>query len=289
MELLRTNSFKIIGRLKSQDLKVGRKDNGEGYISGKAIIISNLDGRDNEFEVSFYTNQLTKDKKESQLFITYSNLESLVGKKVEVTGELRESRFWSRASNQMVSAQQLSGRFIRGTTESSIDEGSFELGGFVIEELKEKKNKDNEVYRYDLALGQSNYSGTSMSRFVVHVDPNEREIVNGVRSYRIGQTVRVNGDLRFIVNIVTSTASNEGGFGSGVTRTFTNKIHSFFVRGGTAPIADAAQGMYSSDVVRSLVAAYKARDVELSAKAKDSGADAVEEAAPVSSRQTSLI
>jgi len=290
MDLLRTNSFKIVGRLSSVDMRPGnRKSDGAGYISGSAVVVSSLGGADNTFEIRFYTSQNTKDGKVSQLYNSYSKMSELIGKKVQIDGEIRENRFWSKSTNQMASAQQLSGRFVRGVSETTADEATFEVGGFIVEELKEKVNKDNEIYRYDVAIGQANYSGNMMSKFTLHVNPSDREIINGVKSYRVGDTVRVNGDLNFIVKVVTSTAKNEGGFGEGITRTFTNKISNFFIQGGSSVITDSAQGAYPSDVIRSLVSAYKAHDVELMNAAKDGGSEAVEEASVVTSRQTSLI
>lgn len=190
----------------------------------------------------------------------------------------------------MVSAQVLSGRFVKGVAESATHEASFELGGFVTEELKERTNKEGVTYRYDLALGQANYSNDMMQRFVIHVDPVDREIIKGVQTYRIGDTVSVNGDLRFVVETKTVESKSEGGFGAGVIRTYTNTTRSFFIRGGSAPIRDEAKGMYPSDMVRALVSAYKEKDVELMAKAKDSSSSNTASNAPtVTSRQTSLI
>ena len=289
MDFLRTNSFKIVGRLMSANLVPSVSKKGDGYISGSATVVSNMGGVDNTFEVHFYTSQKTKDGKESQLYLSYSKMSDLVGKKVQIDGELRESRVWSKSSNQMASSQQLSGRFVRGMAESSIDEATFELGGFIVDELKERTNKEGEIYRYDVAIGQANYKGDMMSKFVLHVNPSDREIVNGVRNYQAGQTVKVNGNLNFIVKVVTSTAKNEGGFGEGVTRTFTNKISNYFIQGGSSPITDAAQGSYPSDVIRSLVSAYKAHDAEIMSNAKDSSPAPVEESSVVTARQTSLI
>lgn len=291
MDVLTKNSFKVVGKLVSQDLKTGQKKDGKGgFISGKVVVLSVLDGKNNEFEISFYANQSTKDGKDSQLFTSYSKLGELVGKKVEITGDIRESRFWSANANQMVSSQQLSGRFVRGVSETTTDEGSFELGGFVVEGIKEKTNKDGDVYRYDMTLGQSNYKGDNMSRFVLHVNPVDVEIKRGVEGYNVGQTVEVYGNLRFYVTRTEVEQKNEGGFGTPIVRTYVNKQHNFFITGGTAAIVDAAKGMYPSDVIRSLVSAYKARDVELanSAKSSDDGA-AVEEDTKVSFRQSSLI
>ena len=291
MDFLRTNSFKVVGRLVSQDLKAGnRKDNGAGFISGKAVVVSNLGGKDCEFEISFFANQSTQNGKDNQLYISYSKLGELVGKKVEITGDIRESRFFSTRTNEMVSSQQLSGRFVRGMAETTADEGSFEVGGFVVESLKERRNKDNEIYRYDLALGQANYSGNGMIRLVFHVNPSDVEIVKGVSAYEVGQTVSIYGDLRFYVEKVTAEKSNEGGFGAPIVRTYVNKQHNFFITGGTAAIVAADKGMYPSDVIRNLVGAYKARDVELAANAKASGDSAPAEEEPkVSFKQTSLI
>lgn len=293
MDLARKNTFKVVGRLQSQDLKTGnKKSNGDGYIYGKAVVIANLAGEDNEFEISFLTNEKTKDGKVNQLYVSYSKLGDLVGKKVEISGEIRENRFWSTNGNQMSSAQQLSGKFVRGVSESTPDEGSFEIEGFVVEALKEKTNKDNEIYRYDLTLGQANYSGNNMSRFVLHVNPVDTAIVRGVQGYQVGQTVRVQGDLRFIVKQVRVQEENAGGFGTPATKVFMNKQRNFFITMGTAPYSDPSAGMYSMDVIRTLVAAYKARDVELANKAKDSGsvsAEPVEQETKVSFKQASLI
>ena len=63
-KLLRENSIKIVGRLTDAHVTLGnRKDNGQGYISVDATVISLINGVSNEFKVNFYTNQLTKDGK----------------------------------------------------------------------------------------------------------------------------------------------------------------------------------------------------------------------------------
>ena len=60
--------------------------------------------------------------------------------------------------------------------------------------------------------------------------------------------------------------------------------------GGSAPITSVENGMYSSEIIRNLVAAYKAADVQLAEKGKNGGSSQEEEVATrVSNRQTSLI
>ena len=95
-KLLRENSIKIVGRLTDAQVTLGnRKDNGQGYISVDATVVSLINGVSNEFKVNFYTNQLTKDGKQSKLYDSYNKLPEMIGKKVEIDGEIRENRYWS--------------------------------------------------------------------------------------------------------------------------------------------------------------------------------------------------
>ncbi len=290
MELLKINSMKIVGKLVEVALKTGnRPTDGIGYVSATATIVANLDGRDNEFEVQFYSSALTQDKKENQLYKSYMKMEDLKGKKVEVTGDIRESRFYSTRNEQMGSSQILNGRFIRGVAESTMDAATFEFGGFIARELTEKKNKAGEIYRYDVALGQANYKGDMASIFTFHIDPTDVNIVKGVQNYAAGQTVKIAGNLRFIVETVESVVNNEGGFGDPITRTFTNRQKNFFIKTGSAALSADQDGYYDKETISTLLQAYKANDVEIESKAKNKDDKPVSEKPAMSARQTSLI
>lgn len=293
-KLLRTNSIKIVGRLTDAQVTTGnRKDNGAGYISVDATVESVINGVSNEYKVNFYTSQLTKDGKQSKLYDSYSKLSEMVGKKVEIDGEIRENRYWSANLNQLISTQLLSGKFVKGVVESAVDVASFVIGGFLVKTPVEKRNKKDEVYRYDVTVGQSNYKGDGMNMITLHIDPNHREIVSGVEGlYSVGDTVQFSGSLVFKVETVTVEDENTA-FGAPVTRTYTNRQNNFYIEGGSNPIAD--ERSYSSDVVTTLINAYKAHDVELQNAASNSAKPAnnsapVNNAAPtVTKRQTSLI
>lgn len=292
MDALKTNNIKIVGRLGAVDLKTAnRKNNGAGYISGNITINSVIGGEDKEYEVSLFANEMTKEGKPSQLYQNYAKLSDLVGRKIEVTGELREDRYFSSQAKQLISSQKLSGRFVKGVTEVTPDEATFEIGGFIVSGLTEKKNKDGEIYRYDVQLGQGNYNYSSLSIFNFNIKPTEVEIVKGIsNSYKVGDTVVLNGNLDFVVKTVTKESANVG-FGSGAVRTYTNRIRSFWICGGSVPIASIEDGAYPRDLINSLISAYKAHDVELSNKAADSATanDSLEDKPAVSNRQASLI
>ena len=209
---------------------------------------------------------MTSAGKVSALYTSYTKMAELEGKKVEITGSIRENRYFSSTLNQIISAQELAGRFIKGVAESAQDDAKWEMSSFIVKTLVEKVNKKEEVYRYDLTLAQANYSGSAISMFVLHVDPSRRDIIKGVEGYEAGQTVRLNGSLIFKVETVTSEAKNEG---------------------GSAPITDETK--YDGATISDLISGYKARDVELSEKGKSAAPAAVESTPTVTRKQTSLI
>lgn len=292
MDLERTNIIKIVGRLTNCEIKTGnRKSDGMGYVSVTASVTSDISGEDNQFEVSFYAFQSTKDGKENSLYKTYITMNELIGKKVQIDGSVSEARFYSTKQEKMVSGQRLNGRFIKGVSEQSRDEATFELGGFIMKTLTEKTNKSGEVYAYELALGQCNYSGNAMSMLTVQVNPNDREIVMGAKNYNLSQTVKVYGNLHWITTQTTQKSENVGGFGEAPVRVFTNHQRNFFMTGGTAP--EVAPAAYDVAMINSLIEAYKAKDKQLELEAKSraqkGSAAPVATEAPITQRQTSLI
>ena len=287
-KLQHVNTFKVVGRLVKADVKLGTSTkNGQPYVSATATVQSVINGETKEFEIDFYSSQMTGAGKVSALYTSYSKMAELEGKKVEITGSIRENRYFSSNLNQIVSAQELAGRFIKGVAESAADDAKWEMSGFIVKTLQEKVNKKEEVYRYDLTIAQANYSGSAISMFVLHVDPSRRDIITGVEGYEVGQTVRLNGALNFKVETVTSESKNEGGFGQGVIKTYTNRTKNFFIEGGSAPIKDETK--YDGAVISDLISAYKARDVELADKGRSSNSTPVESTPTITKKQTSLI
>ena len=291
-KLLKTNSVKIIGTLTNADVKTGnRKEDGQGYISATATVVARIDNVENEYKVTFYANQMTKDGKVSKLYESYENMPELVGHKVEIDGEIRENRYFSTNTNLMVSTQQLSGKFIKGVVASTVDTATFLVGGFLAKTLVEKRNKDGEVYRYDLAIGQSNYSGTGMNVITLHVNPNDRDIISGIENtYQLGDTVQFKGNLVFTVTTVTVEDKNTA-FGAPISKTYTNRQSNFYITSGSNPVTN--ETAYSREVITALNNAYKANDTVLQSRATSGAepkANATLDAAPVATkRQTSLI
>lgn len=287
-KLFRTNSFKVVGTLASAEVKTGVAKSG-GYVSVDAVITAVIDGVNNEYQIGFYASETTKEGKHSKLYDTYVGLPELLNKKVEITGEIRENRYWSTNLGQLISTQLLSGRWVKGVPASTADEGSYEIGGFIGRQITERKNKNDEVYRYDVTVGQSNFNGDGMSIFTLHINPDNREILNGVESYEIGETVKLKGKLAFTVETKTEADPNSG-FGEPMMRTYTNRQRNFYIIGGSNPGAISGDEAYTPAVVKQLKEAYDKRDVELQSSAKTEAPTApVVNEAPVTRRQTSLL
>lgn len=286
--LMNENRFNVVGRLISADVKFGnRPSDGSGYVTVDALVLSVIDGEENEYPISFFASELTKDGKHSKLYDTYAKMPEIISKKVDVSGSIRENRYWSANSNQLVSSQQLAGTWIKTTTENQADMGSFELGGFVGGAVQEKRNKSDEIYRYDLVLGQVNFKGDNMSRFVVHINPNNHEVLSAVQSlYEVGDTIKISGDLKFITK--EDVVTEETGFGKPITKTFKNKQRNFYITAGNYPITDE-NAAYSLEKIKELKAAYDARDVELMNAQKAAPAPVATAPTPITKRQASLI
>lgn len=288
-EFLSTNTFKVVGTLvkAEQNLKTDSKT-GTQSISVVATVASMIEGKNHEFTVRLFSKALTNDGKPNGLYASYSKMNELEGHKVEISGSMVENRYYSTNSEQMVSAQTLQGRWVKGVPATTVDEATFTIGGFIIKEVTEKVNKNNEVYRYDIAIAQSNYNGDNISVFNLNIDPSNIEVLNGVRTYKTGDTVKVAGDLTSVVETKT-VEDTTAGFGRKVFNTFTNTYKGYYITFGSNAIQDATT--YDGMTIQRLVAAYKAKDTELMAQAKTSAPSTPvnNNPAPVTQRQTSLL
>ena len=291
--MLQTNNFHVVGSLISVDSKTGTfKQNGHNYINVTATVKSVINGQDNIFKIRFFSSDTKADGTPNKMFNIYNSLEkNYKDRRVVIDGSIRDNRFVGK-DGQMHASQSLEGKWISAAEEFEVDEGTWSVGGFVAKDLEEKTNKNNEIYRYDFTIGQSNYKGDNMSLFTFHIAPGDNVILNGVRKYKVGDTITLNGKLNFIETIAVVEDKNNA-FGEPITKTFVNHNNNYFITGGTNPITDAAdQDKYSNQVITSLVAAYKASGVEIQQKASSSKAAApveTNEAPKPSVRQTSLI
>lgn len=292
-----SNYFKVVGTLVKADVKTGTmKANGEEYVSVKATVESLINNEKNTYDIDFFSAKLTKaddkgNRAESQLYTSYVNLPTLLNKKVEVTGSISEDRYVNKQNNTLVSTQKLSGRFVRGTADTTADESTFTIGGFILSGLRQSQNKEGEVYRYSIEVGQENYSG-KLNKFTLHVNPKDGDIVSGLESLGVGTTFKFVGTLNFITQ--TQTVEQPAVFGKPIVRTYTNTYRNYYIESGSNE--DIIE--YPDDVVTKLISDYKANDTELLNNAKTVATPVTAHTAapaatpaqkPLSTRQRSLL
>lgn len=285
MALTNKNEFKIVGTLKEALVKLDTNKNGQDWVSTVATIESVVDGHTRTLDVRFFSMAVTKEGKPSALYDTYKKLPELKGKKVQVSGSISENRHWDERTSQMVSYYGLDGRFVNGVADSTTDEASYVVSGFIVSGPTERTNKDNEVYRYDFSVGKKGYA--CMDKLTLHINKEDRELVKALSELEVGQTVILYGELDFVSQTVQR--ERKIGFGKPVTETFNNIQKNYYIVNGDVIEGESA---YTKEDIKDLIAEYKARDVE-KAEAAKANVNTEEAAQPVkkaiSQRQASLI
>ena len=265
-----TNSFTVVGHLKSVEYR--NKDKQAEQVSAKATIESEIGGQTKEYDIEFFSKAVTAAGTPNKLYAAYIDLEKNIGKKIKVSGEFRENRYYSSTKEAVVSTNVLSGRFINYDVKDA-DSATFEFQGFVIKELTEKTNKDEEIYQYNIGIAQEGYKENTLTviNFNVSTEPESAEIVNVIRDqYALGCSVTITGDLDFYTKTTTSEINQEGGFGKPIVREYTNTYRNYFITGGSAPTSpDDEKAFYNEEKIATLAQAYKAHDVELEKEAKE--------------------
>lgn len=292
----RTNRFEINGTLKDATVKEGRsKKTGSAFVTADLIMTSVINGVENEFTISFIANELDANKKPNRMYSALLHVKENVGTKLKVIGRIEENRYWSKKNSAIASYKRLRGSFFNKNTEDA-DSATFELGGFIVKEASERRNKENQIYKYTIDLGQADYKGTSLSVFTLDIDPNHADVVHGVASYKMKDTVVFNGSLNFLVTKKEVEDTNSA-FGQPIVRVYTNRTSNFFITGGSKPIVEEGR-KYTDDIINDLVSDYKAKAEEITFNAKSSVEETPEEEIPTSpspaastipARQTSLL
>lgn len=267
------NTFTIVGELVENNLEVKTSSrDGKDYISGKIIIKSMIDGRPQLTEVELYANKFKQDGGSSKFFETYSNLNASLNKRIKVTGELSENRFFSTQSGQVISTTVNRGRFISAATTKDTDTATFTFAGYVVKSLYERNTKDGNLLSYEIIIAQSDYKDAKPICIKFSVDKDNTGAVNVIQQlYDKGLTVKVGGNISVVtedVEVEETTA-----FGNSV-KTYHNTYKSYVITTGSQPIVDT--GAYAPQDVIRLTKSY-ADDglaIERAAKARAEGGQA---------------
>ena len=276
MALLKKNDVFIIGELVEVKTDVRTSSEGKTYVSGKISVKVVVDGVENIIEASIYSFEKTKNGTDSKMYKSYITLDSLLGKRVRVTGSLGEGSIVDPSTGDVRHFNQINAKFINAAySTDTTDKATFEYAGFVTRPLYERRDKEDNLLGYRIEVAQANWDDTNciVVRFDVDKDDTQKAAVIE-SNYLVQSTVEFSGTLSAISTIETKTV--EADFGEPITKTFAKTEKTYSIVSGNLPLAPDAEGAYNDSIVKTLVAAYKQADVErVEAKRNQAAAEAV--------------
>mgnify|MGYP004526210451 CR=1 FL=1 len=269
MGLLNLNKFKIVGTIvEASSVERMNKFSGHNEITSTVTVKSIINGKENLFTVTFKAGELTSKNLPNKFYSQYQQIENnFLNRKVEIIGQLSENFMFGREDTE-ISFTKLMGKFISGSNKA--DEANFTLGGVVLSSIEEKRSKKtNEFLGYYFKFGQANYKEDNLYCFSLDIPADDNAILEGIKTYNIGDTTTIQGNLRSFQTIETYETMKKVAFGSSQTEQRVNRKRYFYVSGGETVLSKDDSGYYSPETVKRLVAAYKEKQMERQQKHND--------------------
>lgn len=279
------NDVFIIGTLVDVKTDVRTSSENKTYISGKVSVKAVLNGVENIIDCSIYAMEKTKSGADNKMFKSYSTLESMIGKRVRVTGSLGEGSIVDESSGEVRHFNQINAKFINNAYNTDTeDKATFEYSGFVTRPIYERKDKEDNLLGYRIEVAQSNWDDTNLVVVRFDIDKNDVNKASVIEAnYIAGSTVDFSGVLGAVTTMETKTV--EADFGEPMTKTYAKTEKTYSIMSGSLPLADDDENAYTRDFINTLIAAYKKADVDRVEKAR---ARATANEAPVSSAAAAM-
>ena len=270
------NKVYVVGTVQEVNVEPRTSSTGRDYVSGKIVVKTEINNIESLIEMRVLAFAKTNSGEDSKVYASYLKLDGYLGKRVRVTGDLREGSMVNQNTGGVNHFNEIYVKFVNPARNDDIDCATFEYSGFVVKGLYERKNKEDELLGYRLEVGQANYNNTSMQVLRFDVDKNDLNIASIIESnYTVGSTVNFSGTISYISH--TETRTEEVAFGDPIVKTFVVSEKTFRITGGNEPFSDEDPATYTQAEIKKLVEAYKAADVERVARA--SGAESVNSSA----------
>lgn len=247
----------IVSEVNIRDIDKGDKK----YIAGDVIVkVPMKDGSFNMIPVGFISADKKKDGTPNQNYARLQNLKNFnsiaaLGKeegatKVQIRGaNLQENLFLPQGAQEVVSTIKINSNFFtKITNEANYNpEASFNVTTCILKMEDEVRNEE-ETGRLIVTGALIGYADKAeIVRFVVE----EKANIDFITSHwKVGDTVRIGGDLRFTEEIVEQ--EQEVGFGEAETRRFTRRRKEFVIKRGSAEGLDEEEAFNYEEVKKSL-------------------------------------
>ena len=265
MSRTKTNKVYIVGTIAEVDVEERTSKANKNFISGKVVIKSVVDEKENLIEVRVIAMEKNKDGSINKQFTAYKNLPAMLGKRVRVSGELNDESMI--AEGQIRHFNTIRGTFFNNARTDEIDTATFEYSGFVTKGIVERKTKEDETIGYRIEIAQANYNDTNLKVIRFDIHKNDVNIAQAIESnYVVGSTVKIQGKISYETRIETREEEVSFGEANKKTVVFTDKVYR--ITGGSEPLEEDSADCYPVSEIQALVAAYKTADAEKLAQAK---------------------
>lgn len=262
-KLLKDNRIWITGELAEYDLSIKEDREGKTYISGQVIVKSIINEEENLIPIDFFSRKEKQDGTPNKLFASYVAMESKIGKRVSIQGEIQENRFYQESSGQVISYNRVAGRFVNDARQNQEDRADFTFSGYVVAPISERLDKDGKLIFHEITLAESNYNG-ELPVYVKFTVKNPKTADVMADLYQKGNTVKING----IYQVETSSeeVTEETAFGEPVKRVYTSTFRNFVITSGYEP---AEKGAYEAEDIIVLDKAYAEKGLEIESSARE--------------------
>lgn len=219
-----------------------------------------------------YTTEMTKAGAQNKNYATLIKLADQVGRRVSVTCELEENKFVNQ--DKLIKTNRLTMSFINFLTATDVkeDEATFDVEGFVVEQLHpamRRKNDETYISHYEMKIAQANWTGKLAKVLTFAVDVENQAAIDFItNNYLNGNTVRLFGNIDYQVETVTTT--QEVDFGAPITRTYQNTLKLFKINKGNKDETKPFTGEEIDELVKSI--AVNDSDVLEASKKSSQGA-----------------
>lgn len=255
------NKVTIMGVLSELNIEEKQTSDGREYVQGMATIKvdQEIGGKtvENEIPVRMFSMRLKKDKtknavydsivkmKEDFISLAAAETPSQASKVLITGGQIQESIWLDKQTNQPRTGFQISSNFMRKAAADDEENARFELSG-VVGDIKEELNKDGEE------------TGRLIVKFIVigylgKVDviqliaENPAAISHIKTKWEKGDTVTLTGAINMSYTVKTWT--EEQGFGEPIKRTRTESKRELIITGGSPCGLDEALS-YDMDTIK---------------------------------------
>ncbi len=220
------NKVQIIGTLVDYSVKEWQSKKGSSF--NASISIKKADGTESMLEARFMSNTTAKN------YASLMAAQSLVGKRVDVAGNLEENIF-SPDGKSVITNQHIRGSFIRELRPNQValpDSATFTVKGFVAEPLVESYSDNGLLESASILIGVPNWNGEDMSLIKLNVEKEKTPIINGIKQrYVKDSVVNLGGKIEVVTTVVRIETPND--FGLPTVEQKMSTSTNYFIESGT--------------------------------------------------------